>query len=259
MVFQGEGLKSGGIAHGFFARQGGYSTGIYDSLNCGNGSDDDPENVARNQTRVSEYLGVPLTKLLTLYQIHSNKTVNVTQSWNAAERPKADAMVTDTPGLALGILTADCAPVLFAAPESGVIGAAHAGWQGALSGVIENTVKVMAARGAAPASITAMIGPCIGQSSYQVGPEFRTRFTEADENYATFFAPSADTSRPDHWQFDLKSFVEFKLHSAGVGSISAMGLCSYANAENLFSYRRSVHRGEQDYGRNISAITLTHD
>jgi len=257
MVFQGEGLKSSGFRHGFFARQGGYSAGIYDSLNCGNGSDDDAENVKRNQARVADYLDVTSTELLTLYQIHSDKTVDVTQTWTAAERPKADAIVTDVPGLALGILTADCAPVLFAAHEARVIGAAHAGWQGALSGVIENTVNTMTTLGAEPAAITAMIGPCIGQTNYQVGPEFRDRFTDADVNYATFFIPSPDTSKPDHWQFDLKGFVEFRLHAAGVGSISAIGLCSYANAENFFSYRRSVHRGEPDYGRNISAIALT--
>ena len=258
MVFQGESLKSDGISHGFFARQDGHSSGIYQSLNCGNGSDDTAENVQGNQAKVAEYLRVSPSELLTLYQIHSNKTVAVTQAWHTADRPKADAMVTDVPGLALGILTADCAPVLFADHNARVIGAAHAGWQGALSGVIENTIEVMGAKGADPKTITAMIGPCIGQSNYQVGPEFRDRFTAADANYSAFFVPSPDPARPGHWQFDLKGFVEFKLHSAGVGSISSIGLCSYANPENFFSYRRSVHRNEPDYGRNISAIALTH-
>ena len=259
MVFQDESLKSPGIAHGFFARQGGYSSGIYTSLNCGNGSEDSPKCVSKNQGRVADYLGVASDALLTLYQVHSNETLEVVEPWTGADRPKADAMVTNTPGLALGVLTADCAPVLFANPEAKVIGAAHAGWQGAISGVIENTVKAMNTLGAETQSITAVIGPCIGQLNYQVGPEFRDRFVSADAHYEIFFIPSNDSTRKDHWQFDLKGFVESRLITAGVQAVSTIGLCSYAIPENFFSYRRSTHLKEPDYGRNISAIALGHD
>ena len=257
MVFQDQGLKQTGIGHGFFARRGGVSGGLYSSLNCGNGSDDSASNVVKNQTLVADYLGVSPDTLLTLYQIHSDKTVTVTDPWLPAERPQADAMVTNTPGLAIGVLTADCAPVLFADETRGVIAAAHAGWQGALSGVVEQTITAMCALGAERGSIIAVVGPCIGQHNYQVGPEFRDTFLSANRRYESLFAPSPDETRPDHWQFDLRGFVEGRLHESGLHAVSSIAMCSYANPDKFFSYRRATHHGEADYGRNISAIAMT--
>jgi YfiH family protein len=242
------------IEHGFFGRQGGVSQGLYASLNCGPGSNDDRANVIENRRRVLEHLaGGNTAKLVTLYQIHSPHAVIVTAPWEIGEQPQGDAMATNVPGIALGILTADCAPVLLADNEAKIIGAAHAGWKGAAGGVIANVVKAMEELGASRARIRAAIGPAIAQVNYEVGPEFRTRFLETDSAHARFFAPGA---RPDHWQFDLEGFVVDRLAAAEVGHVERLATCTYADADAFFSFRRTTHRGEPDYGRDISAIML---
>ncbi len=222
--------------HGFFGRTDGVSTGIFASLNCGPGSGDDRAAVTENRRRVSEALGGPL---LTLYQIHSAEAVVVTEPW--AQGPQADAMATNVPGLALGILTADCAPVLFADSEAGVIGAAHAGWKGALGGVTDAAIAAMEGLGAKRSRIAAAIGPCISQANYETGPEFRARFD------ARYF---------DGRQFDLEAYVADRLASAGIATVARLSTCTYAREDEFFSYRRATHRGEKDYGRQISAIVL---
>ncbi|MDT8344471.1 MAG: peptidoglycan editing factor PgeF [Thermohalobaculum sp.] len=238
-----------GTAHGFFTRQGGVSTGIWAGLNCGPGSDDDPEAVAENRARVAAGLGAGA--LVSLHQIHSADVVTVTEPWGA-ERPKADAMVTDRPGVALGILTADCAPILFADPEARVIGAAHAGWKGAIGGVAEATLDAMTALGARRARITAVIGPTISQRAYEVGPEFVERFLDDDPDHARFFAGGAGGRA----QFDLPGFLLARLRAEGVAEAVWTGHCTYADAARFFSYRRATHRGEPDYGRLVSAILI---
>jgi YfiH family protein len=239
-----------GITHGFFGRAGGASEGIYGSLNCGPGSDDAPAHVAENRRRVQQALGA--AALNTLYQIHSPNVVTVTEGW--AQGPQADGMVTATPGIALGILTADCAPVLFADAEARVVGAAHAGWKGALGGVLEATLAAMEQLGARRGRIAAAIGPCISQANYEVGPEFRARFVAEDARNARFFAPS---DRTEHHRFDLEGYVSERLNAAGVDKIAALAACTYARDGDFFSFRRTTHRGEKDYGREISAILLT--
>jgi YfiH family protein len=242
------------IAHGFFGRQGGVSQGLYASLNCGPGSNDERANVIENRRRVLERLaGSDAAKLVTLYQIHSPHAMIVTAPWELGEQPHADAMATNVPGIALGILTADCAPVLLADNEAKIIGAAHAGWKGAAGGVIANAVKAMEDLGASRARIRAAIGPAISQKNYEVGPEFRTRFLEMDSAHTRFFEPGA---RPDHWQFDLEGFVADRLAAAEVGSVERLATCTYADGDAFFSFRRTTHRGEPDYGRDISAIML---
>ncbi|MGZ6008012.1 MAG: peptidoglycan editing factor PgeF [Rhizomicrobium sp.] len=238
-----------GIAHGFFGRSGGVSTGIYESLNCGPGSGDDPANITENRRRVREAMGA--AALNTLYQIHSAVAVTVSAAWDAG--PEADAMVTKTPGIALGILTADCAPLLFADSDAGVIGAAHAGWKGAISGVVESTISAMEALGARRHRITAAIGPCISQANYEVGAELCARFVADDAANARFFGIGA---RADHFQFDLESFVAHRLSGAGVVKVSGPSTCTYARENDFFSFRRATHRGEKDYGREISVIVL---
>jgi YfiH family protein len=233
-------LTTSKIAHGFFGRTGGVSDGIFASLNCGPGSGDTREKVIENRRRVTEALA-PGAELLTLYQIHGGETVSVTAPWNIGEGPKADAMVTNLPGLALGILTADCAPVLFADADAGVIGAAHAGWKGALGGVTDSAIAAMEALGARRERIAAAIGPCISQANYETGPEFRERFP------AKFF---------ERRHFDLEAYVAERLAAAGLQSISRLGTCTYAREADFFSYRRATHRGETDYGRQVSAIVL---
>lgn len=244
-------LVSDGIRHGFFTRTGGVSQGIYASANSGPGSDDDPAAVAENRARVAQALAVAPDNLLTCHQIHSPDVVTVTEPF--ADRPRADALVTRAPGLVLGVLTADCAPVLFADAQAGVIGAAHAGWKGALGGVLANTVAAMAALGADPARIVAVVGPCIAQPSYEVGTDFRARFVEADPTHGAFFLPGV---ADDKCQFDLPGFVCAQLTQAGVGRVAAVGRDTYAEAADFFSYRRTCHAGEPDYGRQISAIVL---
>jgi YfiH family protein len=237
------------IAHGFFGRTGGVSRGIYASLNCGPGSGDDAGDVAQNRRRAREALGAGA--LNTLHQIHSPTALNVGAAWEAA--PQADAMVTRTRGIALGILSADCAPILFADAQAKVIGAAHAGWKGALSGVVEASVAAMEALGADRSRIAAAIGPCISQANYEVGDEFRARFLAADAATARFFTAGA---RAAHHQFDLESYVAQRLTRAGVDNVSRLSACTYAREADFFSFRRATHRGENDYGRELSAIVL---
>lgn len=243
-------LKGAGIAHGFFGRDGGVSEGIYASLNCGPGSRDDPAAVAENRHRAALALA-PDAELISLSQVHS-AVVHTVPMWEA--RPEGDALVTATPGLALGILTADCAPVLFADARARVIGAAHAGWKGAHGGVLEATLAAMEKLGAARGNIRAAIGPCISQESYEVGWDFRDRFLEHGLRMRKFFVPS---DKEGHYRFDLEGYVEHRLTSAGVGLVARLGVCTYPPENGFFSYRRATHAGEPDYGRQISAIVLT--
>lgn len=242
------------IRHGFFTREGGVSEGLYASLNCGPGSADKPEAVKENRRRVTALLDLPEEALVTLYQTHSSDVVTVTEPWEPGDAPKADAMVTDRPGIALGILTADCAPVLLADGKSGIIAAAHVGWKGALGGVLENTVKAMIEIGARKPKIVAAIGPCIGHRNYEVGPEFPAPFlAEAAEN-ADFFAPSP--ARPGHHLFDLPGYISRKLSRIGVHEVTRVPADTLRDEARFFSYRRATLRGEADYGRQIAVITL---
>ena len=241
------------IVHGFFGRQGGVSDGIYASLNCGPGSGDDRAKVMENRRRVTETFGANV-RLLTLYQIHSPNAVAVTAPWEVGESPQADAMVTNVAGLALGMLTADCAPVLLADAEAGVIGAAHAGWKGALTGVIAATVAAMEKLGAERTRVAAAIGPCISQASYEVDALFRAGFTDADSDNARFFMPG---DRAGYFRFDLEGYVAKRLADAGVVNIDKSSACTYARPADFFSFRRATHQGEKDYGREVSAIALT--
>lgn len=239
-------------AHGFFGRTGGVSTGIYDSLNCGPGSGDDLTKIAENRSRVREALGA--SALITLHQIHSRNVITVTETWEMGKGPQADSMVTAAPGIAIGILTADCAPVLFADSNARVIGAAHAGWKGAISGVTDATLDAMEKLGAKRENIAAAIGPCISQKNYEVGPEFRERFLDADSVNARFFARA---DQPEHFRFDLEAYVASRLVDAGVRNVAALSACTYAREPDFFSFRRTTHRKESAYGRQISAIMLT--
>jgi YfiH family protein len=242
-----------GVVHGFWGRQGGVSQGVFASLNCGYGSDDDPALVRQNRGLVAATLGVDVESLITAYQIHSADVIDVTAPWPREAAPRGDAMVTTVPGIALGVLAADCAPVLLADAEAGVIGSAHAGWQGAFGGVIEAVVARMMQHGAQRARIVAAIGPCISQASYEVGPEFHSRFVAADRGLAGFFVASV---RPGYFMFDLPSFVDLQLEAAGVRRREVLDVCTYRGSETHFSFRRTTHRGETHYGRNISAIML---
>jgi len=226
------------------------STGIYGSLNCGPGSADDPAHVTENRRRARDALGAEA--LNTLYQIHSPTAVTVDSPWQTP--PLADAMVTRTTGIALGILSADCAPVLLADAQAGVIGAAHAGWKGALAGVTDSAIAAMEALGAQRPRIAAAIGPCICQANYEVGDEFRARFVDANAQNAQFFIKGA---RASHLQFDLESYVAHRLSTAGLSTVSRLSTCTYAREADFFSFRRATHRSEPDYGREISAIVLT--
>ncbi len=236
------------IAHGFFGREGGVSRGVYASLNCGPGSRDVPQAVVENRARALAALG-PGLRLITLGQIHSAIVHPVGPEWDFDVKPEGDGLVTDRPGVALGILTADCAPVLFADAETGVIGAAHAGWKGAAAGVLENTVAAMEKLGARRGRIVAAIGPAISQANYEVGPDMRARFAAGDDR---FFAPG----RAGHFHFDLPGYAAHRLRQAGVGKIADLGLCTYPMENGFFSFRRTTHRGEADYGRELSAIAL---
>ncbi len=240
-----------GAAHGFLGRAGGLSTGIYAGLNVGLGSDDDRDAILENRQRAKDAV-LPGSQLATLYQIHSANVATVTKPLSFDARPHVDAMVTDQPGLLLGILTADCVPVLFYDGSSQVIGAAHAGWKGAIGGVTDNTIIAMEKLGASRDNISCAIGPCIAQESYEVDTGFQQRFVAVDPANAGFFK----AGQPDHFQFDIESYVANRLTKAGIMKIEKLGLDTYAHEDRFYSYRRSCHRGEAGYGRQISLIGL---
>lgn len=242
-----------GLRHGFFSRHGGVSDGLYDSLNCGYGSSDNPSNVTINRERALIALGEQPENLVTAYQVHSPIAVCVERPWKEGDAPGADALVTNRPGITLGILTADCAPVLLVDETGGVIGAAHAGWRGALTGILESTIEAMTNLGAHPSRIAAAIGPCIGFNSYEVGREFPDPFLAENQADAVYFR---DAPRPDHFQFDLVGYVARRLHDAGISSVDRLACDTFAEEASFFSYRRALHRAEEDYGRLLSAISL---
>ena len=242
--------RLGPLRHGFFTRKGGASSGIFHGLNCGAGSSDQSEIVAINRARVADAMQVPADHLITVHQVHSIEVAVV--DGPLSDRPRADAMVTRTPGLALGILTADCLPVLLADPVAGVIGAVHAGWRGALDGVLEAVLEAMEGLGAQRGDISAVIGPAISQAAYEVGPEFLDEFLAEDPGFSRFFAGGTG----ERMQFDLAGFGLHRLRSAGVGYAEWTRHCTYADADRFYSFRRATHRGEADYGRLIAAIRL---
>ena len=249
-----ERAKAQGIRHGYFTRIGGVSGGIYHGLNTGAGSNDDQALVRENRRRVAEWMGVPASHLLTPHQVHSPDVVIAREPF-PGDRPKADAIVTDRPGIAVGASTADCGPVLFADTEARVVGAAHAGWRGAFGGVLENTIAAMESLGARREAIVAVLGPSIGPKNYEVGPEFIDRFVAADAANARYFTSSAKTG---HALFDLNLYTLDRLEKAGV-TAEGLGRCTYAEEDLFYSYRRGTHRGEPDYGRHVSAIVLEKD
>lgn len=239
-----------GVAHGFLGRRGGVSTGLVAGLNLGLGTGDDVAAVAENRTRAVAAV-LPGARLVTVYQVHSDDCV-VAGDWLDTGRPHADALVTDQLGLLLGIVTADCAPVLLADRSAGVVGAAHAGWKGAVAGVTDSTIAAMEALGARRSDIVAAIGPCIAQSSYEVDTGFFQRFVAQDPANARYFA----AGQPDHWQFDLEYYVAARLEQAGIGTVERLGLDTYRDETGFFSFRRATHRAEPDYGRQMSLIGL---
>jgi polyphenol oxidase len=241
-----------GVRHGFLGRAGGVSTGLVAGLNVGLGSADDPHAIAENR-RLAVAAVAPGAALVTVHQIHSAEAVAVSALWPDDNRPRADALVTDRPGLALGILTADCAPVLLADAQAGVIGAAHAGWKGALAGVTDATIAAMESLGADRARITAAVGPCIARASYEVDEVFSARFCADDVANERFFA---DSARLGHVQFDLEAYVAQRLAAAGIARVDLLGEDTYAQPARFFSFRRATHEGEADYGRQISLIAL---
>ena len=249
-----------GLSYGFFDRRGGVSTGIYTSRNCGLGSDDARENVIANRASVAAELGTTPDRLITPYQIHSAHAVFAGQPWTPAEAPRADAIVTNVPGLAVAVLTADCGPVLFADMNAGVVAAAHSGWRGALGGVLEATVEEMEKHGAKRANIRAALGPAISLAAYEVGAQFRDTFFFADPASSRFFSTGADEktarNRPDEPHFDLPAYVLARLKAVGITKLSHLPHCTYGDESRYFSYRRSVKHAEPDYGRQISAIML---
>lgn len=240
------------VRHAFFTRDGGVSEGIYASLNGGLGSKDAPDKVHENRSRMAAALGVAPARFLTCYQIHSPNVVVAATPWAREATPEADAIVTRVPGLAIGVLTADCGPVLFADGEAGVVGAAHSGWKGALGGVLEATIAAMEKLGAERRRVRAALGPLIRQENYEVGPEFVARFTAADPVNEKYFAPS---QKAGHAMFDLPSYIAARLSRAGV-ALQDLKLCTYADPARFFSYRRTTHRAEPDYGRHVNAIVL---
>lgn len=243
-----------GIRHAFFTREGGVSSGVYEGLNGGTGSNDKPENVVENRARMAAAVGVTPENFLTAYQIHSPDVVIAEKPWPQSERPRADAIVTQIPGLAIGISTADCGPVLFADPQARVLGAAHAGWRGAFGGVIEATLAAMEKLGANRDRVVAAAGPMISQPNYEVGQDLVDRFLAADTANARFFVPAP---RPGHAMFDLPGYVVARLTAAGVRHVENLAVCTYGNPMQFYSYRRSTHRAEPDYGRHINAIALS--
>ena len=241
------------ISHAFFTREGGVSEGVYASLNCGFGSGDETGRVERNRAIAASRLGVSADRLVSCHQVHGTVTITVERPWRREDNPRADGMVTAVPGIALGVLAADCAPVLFADPEARVIGAAHGGWRGALSGVMEATVSAMRTLGARADRIHAGIGPCIAQPSYEVGPEFETRFAAEDPGSGDFFLPAP---RPRHFQFDLPGYIAHRLTRLGLAGIERAPHDTAAEEDLFFSYRRACRRGEADYGRGLAGIAL---
>jgi YfiH family protein len=242
-----------GIRHAFFTRAGGVSSGIYAGLNGGLGSQDEPQKVHENRRRMAATLDVAPEKLLTLHQIHSPDVIVATEPWPTTVRPKGDAMVTKVPGIALGVTAADCGPVLMVDPKARVIGAAHAGWKGALGGVVEATIEAMEAQGASRDGIIVGLGPMLRQRNYEVGMEFVARFEEVDPDNARFFSSA---SRHGHAMFDLPGYIQARLSAAGVLMVDDIDLCTYADEDSFFSYRRATHRKEPDYGRHVHAIVL---
>jgi len=253
MIIKAETLTLPGIRHAFFTRQGGVSAGVYASLNGGIGSRDSADQVANNRARMAAALGVEPDRLLTAYQIHSPHVVTVEAPWTTETRPRADAIVTRTRALAVGVTTADCGPVLFADPQAGVIGAAHAGWRGALTGVVEATVDAMERLGAERGQIRAVLGPMIRQANYEVGPDLIARFHAEDSASDRFFRPAV---REGHALFDLAGYIAGRLQRAAIRKVEDLGLCTYADTDRFFSFRRSTHRAEADYGRHVNAIVL---
>jgi len=241
-----------GLRHAFFTRDGGVSDGVYGSLNGGLGSGDDPADVRENRRRMAEQMGVSPEYLLNVHQVHSPDAVVATGPWQSPLRPKADAIVTRAEGLAIGVTAADCGPVLLVDPNARVIGAAHAGWRGALTGILESTIDAMEKLGAERKDTVAAIGPLIRQPSYEVGSEFVVRFIEADADNAMFFLPAA---RDGHSMFDLAGFIRMRLENAGILMIDDLDIDTYSD-ERFYSYRRSIHRNEPDYGRHVHAIIL---
>jgi uncharacterized protein, YfiH family len=242
-----------GVAHAFFTREGGVSEGIYASLNLGLGSADERAKVMENRARAARVLGVAPDRLVSAYQIHSPDCLLVEAPWRPEDNPRVDALVTRMPGIAVCAGAADCGPILFADPEARVVGAAHAGWKGAFTGVLEATLARMEEAGATRARVVAAIGPMISQAAYEVGPEFLARFLDQDAANARFFAPSR---RADHHMFDLPAYLAMRLTRAGVGRVDDVGLCTYSDPARFFSYRRTTRRGEPDYGRHLAAIAL---
>ena len=254
MMLRAETLALPGIRHGFFTRQGGVSTGLYASLNGGIGSADDAAHVVENRARMAAALGVEPRCLITAYQIHSPQVIVADEPWPADARPRADGIVTRAPALAIGVSTADCGPILFAEPQARVIGAAHAGWRGALTGILEATIAAMERLGAARDRIRVALGPMIRQANYEVGPDLIERFAAEDRAAESFFAPA---TRANHALFDLPGYIAARLRRAGLMQVEDLKACTYADAARFFSYRRATHRGEADYGRHVNAIALS--
>lgn len=253
MMLHARSLALPGIRHAFFTRLGGVSTGVYASLNAGVGSNDDQALVAENRARMAAALGVGPGELLSVYQIHSPDVVVAEAAWPADARPRADAIVTRVPGLAVAASTADCGPVLLCDPQARVVAAAHAGWRGALAGVTDATIVAMERLGAARSRIVAAIGPMIRQPNYEVGPDLMQRFLADDRGNDRYFRPSG---RPDHALFDLAGYVAARLGRAGIAAVEDLGLCTYTEEDRFYSFRRMTHRGEADYGRHLNAIAL---
>ena len=245
-------LQNDTITHGFFTRVGGASTSIYQGLNVGLGSDDERETVLENRHRVAQSMGVTDEKLMMVYQVHSSDVAFADKPWKMEDRPKLDAMVSSTPEIAIGVMTADCGPVLFSDAENGIVGAAHAGWKGATGGILENTISAMETIGAERNNIVAVLGPTISQKHYEVGPEFVENILSLNSNNDTYFIPSKNEH---HAMFDLPTYIVDRLNADGVKA-SWTGDCTYADEEQFFSYRRKTHRDEADYGRQISVIKV---
>lgn len=250
---EADALSIQGISHGFFTKLGGVSEGVYSSLNCGFGSNDEASNVSQNRSIVTEILGLPGARISTPYQKHSSDVVITDEGWCTKDAPEADAVVTNSPNVVIGILTADCAPVLFVDNVNKVVAAAHAGWRGAVGGILENTIESMRSLGAQRRHITAVVGPCIGQDNYEVGPEFHEQFRSVDADYDVFFKNHEETQNP---HFNLSGFAVSRLEKIGIQKALSLPFCTYENTTQFFSYRRNTHKSVADYGRQISAIVI---